>query len=328
MKKILTLLFIFTLLLGACTQAAPPTEAPAPAEPTKAPAAEPTEEPEPVFEPVELVDSLNNSVTVETKPERIVSLAPSITESLYAIGAGDLLVGRTDYDNYPEAVLELPSVGGFSADSISIETIISLEPDLVIGGSSLQGDVIASLNESGIPSVTFESGSVEEITNLLLLLGEATENQEKAGATVAEMQARIQAVTDIVETIPEDERATVYYEIWHEPLMSTSNKTFIGELINLAGGINIFGDLEESYPVISAESLLEANPTAIIGPSSHGDQLTEEAIASREGWQDIAAVKNKNIHILDEDIISRPGPRVVDALEALAQALYPDYFNK
>lgn len=334
MKKILTLIFIFSLLLGACTPAATPTAAPiveevatvAPtAEPTAIP--EPTEEPQPVFEPVELVDSLGNSVTVESQPEHIISIAPSITETLYAIGAGDQLVGRTDYDNYPEAVLDLPSVGGFSADSISIETIISLEPDLVIGGSVLQGEVATALNESGIPCVIFEKNSVDGIMDLMLLLGDVTGNPEDAAAAVDEMKTRLSQVATVVDTIPEEERVTVFYEVWHEPLMTTTNQTFIGELINLAGGTNIFANLEETYPAVSAEAIIDANPDVILGPSSHGDQLSAEMISAREGWSELAAVKNERIYIIQGDIISRAGPRVVDALEAIATALYPDYFE-
>ncbi len=337
LSLLFAILLVISLALGACTPKAETLEMPvseeeveaiqeAPVEePTAAP--EPTEEPAPAFEPVELADALGNTVTVETQPERIISLAPSITETLYAIGAGDQVVGRTDYDNFPEAVLDLPSVGGFSTDSMSIETIISLEPDLVIGGSALQGEVATALNESGIPSVIFEQNSVQEIMDLMLLLGEATGNQEDAANAVAEIEARVSKVASVIETIPEEERVTVFYEVWHEPLMTTTNQTFIGELINLAGGNNIFADLEETYPSVSAETIIEGNPDVILGPSSHGDQLTTEMIAAREGWSGMSAVTNENIHIIQGDIISRAGPRVVDALEAIAAALYPDYFE-
>jgi len=333
LQSFFAILLITTLTLAACTPSAAPTPEPAqetspteaPPEPT--PESEPIEEPAPAFEPVELVDALGNSITVDAQPERIVSLAPSITETLYAIGAGDLLVGRTDYDNYPEEVLDLPSVGGFATDAISIETIVSLEPDLVIGGSTLQGEVMDALNESGIPSVTFERNSVQGIIDLMLLLGKATGRQESAEAAVAELETRLNEVATVVETIPEEERVTVFYEVWHEPLMTTTNQTYIGELINLAGGTNIFADLEEIYPSVSAETIIEANPDVILGPSSHGDQLNAEMIAAREGWSGLTAVENETIYIVDGDIISRAGPRVVDALEDIAAALYPDYFE-
>ncbi|MCP4142892.1 MAG: cobalamin-binding protein [Chloroflexi bacterium] len=338
LKTYLIMLLAISLLLGACAPAAAPAEVEPVSDveevaPTEEPAHEPTAEPEPteipapVFEPVELVDVLGNTVLVETQPIRIVSLAPSITETLYIIGAGDLVVGRTDYDTYPEAVLEVESVGGFSADSISIETIISLEPDLVIGGSARQGEVTDALNESGIPSVIFEQKSVQEIMGLMLLLGDATGTQESAAAAVEDMETRLSEVASVVETIPEEERVTVFYEVWHEPLMTTTNQTFIGELINLAGGQNIFADLEENYPAVSAETIIEADPDVILGPSSHGDQLSAEMIAAREGWSEATAVTNESIYIIEGDIISRAGPRVIDALEVIAASLYPTYFE-
>lgn len=331
LQSLFAILLITTLALSACAPSATPTQKPvqqtSPTEAPPEPTAEPTAEPKSAFEPIELVGSLGNAITVETQPERIVSLAPSITEIIYAIGAGDLLVGRTDYDNYPEKVLDLPSVGGFAADSISIETIVSLEPDLVIGGSTLQGEVMDTLNESGIPGVTFERNSVEGIIDLMLLLGKATGRQESAEAAVTEIETRLSEVATVVETIPEEERVTIFYEVWHEPLMTTTNQTYIGELINLAGGANIFAALEETYPSVSAEMIIEANPDVILGPSSHGEQLTTEMISAREGWSEVAAVENERIYIIQGDIISRAGPRVVDALEAIAAALYPDYFE-
>ena len=335
MKKLFTLFFILSILLGACT----PAETPKPASPSEPDAVEeevapteaplePTEVPAPVFAPVELVGVLGNKITVEAQPERIVSLAPSITETLYAIGAGDLLVGRTDFDNYPDEALALPSVGGFSSDSISIETILDLEPDLVIGGSARQGEVISALNKSGIPSVAFERNSVDSIMDLMLLLGKATGHEEDAATAVDELEVRVSAVVSLVSEIPEEERVSVYYEVWHEPLMTTTNQTFIGELITLAGGENIFADLEESYPAVSAETIIEANPDVILGPSSHGDQLTAEMISSREGWGGLSSVGSESIYIIEGDIISRAGPRVVDGLEAIVRVLYPTYFER
>ncbi len=348
-KVLFALLLLLSLLLGACSPAptpaavedetqpleeSVPTEIPAtatldlstPPEPPEAVQSNPNQTPIP-FSPVQLKDSVGNELTLEEPPLRIISLAPSITETLYAIGAGDLLVGRTDFDNYPEAVSELPSVGGFSADSISVETILELEPDLVLGGSVWQADLIQTLNESEIPSLTFEPSSFDEIMDLMLELGDATGHSADAAAAVDEMKARVERVASVVETIPADERVSVFYEIWHEPLMTTTDQTFIGEIISRAGGENIFAALEETYPTVSAEEIIEADPDVILGPATHGDYLTAEAIAAREGWDALSAVQNDAIYLIDDDIISRAGPRVVDALEAVAQVLYPAYFE-
>ncbi len=354
-KGLFAILVLLSLLLGACTPSATPTFPSAPtdadfeeievyddpesAPPTKTtpsmatPPAPPVDvranpgiEPTP-FTPVELTDTLGNTLTLDEPPVRIISLAPSITEILYAIGAGDLLVGRTDFDNYPEAVLELPSVGGVTADTMSMEVIIDLEPDFILGGSVWQADLIDTLNENGMPSLTFEPNNLDEIMDLMLLLGDATGHAADAASAVEQMKARVSVVASVVETIPQSERVTLFYEVWHEPLMTTTNRTFIGEIITLAGGENIFGDLEETYPAVSAEEIIAANPDVILGPTSHGDQLTAEVIAKREGWSELSAVQNNAIYLIDGDIISRAGPRVVDALEAVASALYPAYFE-
>lgn len=308
------LLMTLALVISACTPTA------AAAEPTSTLAAE--------FTPVSFTDAVGNEVVITEQPDRIVSLAPSITESLYAIGAGDLMVGRTEYCDYPEEVAELPTIGGFSASSISTEAIIDLEPDVVIGGSIYQTEVVDALTTAGITAFILEPNSVQEIIDSLSLLGQITGDTAGADEVVVDMQSRISAVEDIVATISEDERVTVFYEVWNDPYMTTTDQTFIGELVNLAGGVNIFADLTEDYPSISAEEIIEKDPQVILGPSDHGDQLTVEMITTREGWGDLSAVANERIYIIDGNIVSRAGPRVVDALEAIAVSLYPDYFEE
>jgi iron complex transport system substrate-binding protein len=141
------------------------------------------------------------------------------------------------------------------------------------------------------------------------------------------MQARIDAVTAAVSTVPADQRPTIFYEVWHEPLMSANGKTVVGELIDLAGGVNIFADLPDEYPTVSVEQVVEVDPQFIIGPSSHGDQMTAEVIGKREGWGNLSAVKNNAIHIVDGNIVSRASPRIVIALEEFAKILHPDLFK-
>jgi iron complex transport system substrate-binding protein len=336
------------LLLAAGCAPVPPAAEPAPAEVTEEPAGvadavteAPVEEAPATEEPAEEAPAAEESaypqtyttvfgseITIESRPERIISLAPSITEMLYAIGAGPQIVGRTDYDNYPPEVEELPSIGGFSASSISIETIIDLEPDLVIAGSVLQAEIVDALEDSGITVYAVEPNTIQDIFDRTLTLGAITGHVEEAQTVVADMSARVEAVQAAVADIPEDERVTVFYEIWHEPLTTTSDETYIGELIELAGGINIFADAEGAYPTVSAEEIIARDPDVILGPSSHGDQLTPEMISERPGWESLSAMQNERIYILDGDAISRAGPRVVDALEAIAADLYPERFSE
>jgi iron complex transport system substrate-binding protein len=318
------ILIALSLVFSACAPAAVEPEVQEVVEaPTEAPVVE-----EVVVAPIEFTDSVGKQVSIDELPESIVSLAPSITESLFAIGAGDQVVGRTEFCDYPEEALELPTIGGFSSSTISVESIIALEPDIVVGGSVNQAEVSDAMETADINAFIFEPNSVVEIIDSLSLLGEITGNPASAAELVASMQERISAIEDVVATIPEDERVTVFYEVWNDPYMTTTDQTFIGELINMAGGINIFAELEEDYPSISAEEIIEKDPQVILGPSNHSDQLTAEMIAEREGWSSLSAVAGERIYIIDGNIVSRAGPRVVDALEDIALALYPEYFGE
>lgn len=327
----ITTLLIALLALVAC--GAPATEPAAETEDVSAPAEEPTDVPvagEPEADPepfATYTDVTGREVVLDAMPESIVSLAPSLTESLFAIGAGDAVVARTEYCNYPPEVESLPTIGGFSADSMSIEAIVALEPDLVVGGIN-HTEVAATLEDQGITVLLVEPASVADIMDTLLTLGAMTGHADQAQAVVDDMQARIDAVTAVVAEVPEDERPTVFYEVWHEPLMTTTNATFIGELIGLAGGVNVFAELEEQYPVVSAEEIIASNPDVIMGPDSHGDQLNADVILSREGWDSITAAQNEAFVLVDGDMVSRPGPRVVDSLEVMAAGMYPDLFGE
>jgi len=329
-RKPLILTLLLALLIAGCAPAATPTPAPVATEVpaievvvTEAPAATDTAATEQIY----FSDSIGSEIILAGVAQRIVSLAPSVTESLFAIGAGGQVVGRTDYCDYPEEVKALPSIGGFSAESISLETIISLEPDLVIGGSEYQAELIKPLQDAGIPVFISQPASLSEIADSLTLLGKVTGHESEAATVVAEMQSRVDAVTQAVSTVPADQRPAVFYEVWHEPLMSTNGSTVVGELIDLAGGVNIFADLPDEYPTISVEQIVEVDPQFIIGPSSHGDQMTAEVIGARAGWGNLSAVKNNAIYIVDGDIVSRYSPRIVEVLDEFAKILHPDLFK-
>ncbi len=331
---ILSLALALSILSAACAAPATPisepttvlTAAPSAAPPTASTTLTATPEPEPY--PLTQTDALNRDVTINAKPKRIVSLAPSVTEILFAIGAGPQVVGRTEFCNYPPEATSLPTIGGFSAKSISVEAILDLQPDLVIAGSKRQKDVIGALEGAGITVFALAPNSLAEIESGILTLGEITGNAEEAETVVADMQHRVLAITQKIGSIPPAKRLRVFYEVFDEPLTTTTDTTFIGELITLAGGVNIFAELPEAYPNVSVEQIAELDPQIIIGPSSHADKLTAELIAARPGWKTLTAVKNEAVYIVDGDAISRAGPRVVDALEALVEVLYPDLFSR
>ena len=177
-------IFILIALAFALTACAPAVAI----EPTIEAAAESIETPAAVFSAVDIIDSVGREVVIDAPPARIVSLAPSITESLYAIGAGDLLVGRTEFCDYPEKASALPTIGGFSSSSISVEAITDLEPDLVIGGSTYQADLIDALESAGIQVIILEPNSLEEIMDSLQTLGDITGHSAEASSLLDEMQ--------------------------------------------------------------------------------------------------------------------------------------------
>jgi iron complex transport system substrate-binding protein len=259
--------------------------------------------------------------------ERIVSLSPSNTEILFAVGAGDLVVGVTEYCNFPKAALGIDKIGGFSAKSISIETIVSLKPDLVLAYSTRQEPIVEALEALDIEVITLAPTTLEDIYANISMLGELTGNEDQAQAVVADMRMRVQAVVDITSAIPQEEKTRVFWEVFDEPLMTSGPATFIGQMLDLAGAVNIFADLDEEYPQINAEEVVSRNPQAIMGSDTHGDKLTADQVAARPGWNQIDAAQNGRIYLISGDIVSRAGPRLADAVEAIALALYPDLFE-
>lgn len=312
------LIFIFTsvlLFLSACTQTGSSAAEPAPA---ATPAAAAT------F-PLTMTDDLDREVTITSRPERIVSLLPSNTEILFAVGAGEQVVGVTSYCNYPPETATRTQVGGITSQTISIEAVAALEPDLVVA-SGAQKDVIQPLSEAGLTVIALQPATFEDIYSNITMVGQVTGHADQAAAVVEDMRDRVAAVSAQVATIPEAERPTVYYEVWNEPLMTAGPHTFIGQMIDLAGGRQIFADAGEDWPQVSAEVIINRNPAIILGPTTSSEILTAEKIGARPGWENIAAVRDNHIYLLDPDIVSRPGPRIVEALEAMAQVFYPDRF--
>ncbi len=290
---------------------------------TTAPSAEPSADNDAA---TRITDSLGRSVTLSATPRRIVSLAPSVTEILFAIGAGTLVVGDTSYCNFPPEADALPEVGGFSAKSISVEAIVGLQPDLVIAGTASQQPVVESLEQLDIPVLVLAPDSFDAVYAGIAQLGEITGHTSAADQVVADMRSRVDAVTARVAEIPAAERPSVFWEVSDDPLYTSGPQTFVGQLIELAGATNLFADAQEDYPQISAETVVERNPDIIIGPSSQAEKLTPVLLSRRPGWSSVQAVRDSRVYTLDGDIVSRPGPRLVEALETLADVLYGDLF--
>jgi iron complex transport system substrate-binding protein len=275
--------------------------------------------------PIYMTDTLGRQITIKTLPQRIVSLAPSNTERLFAVGAWHAVVGVTTVDTYPPEVATVRKVGGFVPKSLSIETIVSLKPDLVLAAGALQRPTIEALERLGLTVVAIEDpSSIDEVYAAITLVGRLTGHEQEARRVVEEIQSRLAHVQQAVATLPQEKRVTVFYEVYDEPLMTVGRTTIIGQLLEMAGGINVFADLEGRYPQVSSEEVVKRNPSCILGHTGHQLALSPDQIGQRPGWNHITAVKQHCIRLLDGDTVARPGPRLAEALEAITRALYPD----
>jgi iron complex transport system substrate-binding protein len=260
---------------------------------------------------ITVTDDAGRTVTVAQTPHRIISLAPSITEDLFALGLGGKVVGDTTYDNYPPAAVNITKVGGFS--SPSIEKIVSLNPDVVFASSLENNTLLSTLSGYGIPTVVLNPTSLTGILNDLSLIGKVSGSAGNSSALVANLTQKMTANSISVASHPR-----VLYLVWYNPIMSAGADTFEGDIIAHAGGINVAQLANVSgYGTMSKESIVALNPSVIIANSAMNSTAVQQ-VKSDPALATVDAVKNGKIYILDSDIISRPGPRAFDALEQIA----------
>jgi iron complex transport system substrate-binding protein len=291
-----------------------------------------------------MADDPRPVINLKAKPERIVSLSPSNTEILFAVGAGDKVVGITDYCNYPTELEtrirtdEITKVGGYW--NPSIETIVSLNPDLVLVSTAqctiktnncktncnrrceLTTKVAKKLKSLGLNVLTLSPHSIDDILSNILLVGKATGNSAQATDFVGMMKQRI----DLIITKSVSNKPRVYFEVWNDPYISVNSGTWIGNLISLAGGINIFGEAVSEWPIIQSEDIIQRNPDIVVFPVIPGVARfwgSFEAVKNRPGWKKVSAVRNGSLYEVSRDCISRPGPRLVESLELLAEIINP-----
>jgi iron complex transport system substrate-binding protein len=312
------ILLLMGLALAACSPVATSV-------PTVGPTAIPVT---PTSPAVTLVDFLGHEVTLSAPPQRIVSLAPSNTEILFALGASDLLVGRDDFSDYPPEALEIASIGALYPN-VNAEVVVALEPDLVLAAGITNADDVRTLTDLGLTVFTTRiNNTLEDVFSDILDVGRLVGRAAAAETLVAELRTRAQAVTTKTNGLAE--RPKVFYEVdATEPASpwTAGPGTFMDELITLAGGQNVGAVLADQYAQISLEQLVAEDPQVIVlGSATYGGQ-TPEMVAQRPGWQDIQAVANGAVYTFDDNLVSRPGPRVVDGLETLARLIHPELFE-
>lgn len=254
----------------------------------------------------------------ESVPQRIVSMGPNMTEILYAIGAGDKLVGRTDYCDYPAQVSEVEAVGSISQPDI--EKILSLEPDLVLASTHFSDESLAQLNDAGIEVLyLYSEESMEGVYDMIAQVGEAINCEEQAEAVVDEMKAKLDYAADRLADA--DENPSVYYIVGYGEYgdYTAGGDTFINGILTAAGGDNIASDVEGwSY---STETLLEKDPQYVIT-----NVYNAEGFSTTDPYTELTAVKKNRVYTLDTNMLDRQGPRNADAVVELAQMLHPECF--
>ena len=309
LRKTLIITLLITLLTACAPQAAPTTEL------------VPTDVPTLTY-----TDGLGREVKLEATPQRIVSLAPSNTEILFAVGAGSQVVGRDEFSDYPAEAASIESIGG-SFGEYNVEAIVALEPDLVLAAEINPPELVQQLEDLGLTvyylsNPTTLEGMYENLETVASLTGhDATE-------LVDSLKARVAAVDEKIA--PLSSQILVFYEIdASDPTKpwTYGPGTFGDLLISRAGGYNIGGNAEnDPYPQLSLEQIVASNPSVIIlGDAIWG--VTPESVVARPGWETIEAVKSNNIFPIDDNLISRPGPRLVDGLVQIAQLLHPGLFE-
>jgi iron complex transport system substrate-binding protein len=269
--------------------------------------------------PLTLQDALGRTLTLRAPARRIVSLSPSVTEILFAVGAGEAVAGVTQYCNYPAETASKIKVGGFSGATVSIETIAAIKPDLVILSADMHGRVVSLLDRIGIVSFAAEPRNFEEVYGLIVNIGRLTGKSAGAEAVLGKMREKLRRAGELRRG---REAPRVFWELSAEPLITAGGSSFISEAIRLAGGENIFGDLGEHWPEVNAEAVLRRRPDWIISAETGDTQSFLRSLARRPGWGNLSAVRTGRAAAMDPDIVSRYGPRLADAVLILAGILY------
>ena len=282
-----------------------------------------------------VVDDEGTTTILATVPQRIISLAPSNTQILFAVGVGDKVVGVTDYDHQPynfTAWIEagnMTSIGGYSTPNK--ETIASLNPDLIVATIINDADV-TTLRNLGYKVIVLNPDNVNDVLNDITMIGKATGAEQDAANLVNSIKEQINQIADIIAAanLP---KPTVYYEVWNDPLMSAGSTSFINDVITRAGGTNIFATETNQYPTISSETIVQKNPDIIMLPTdmaNPGDKPfygSVDAVKARPGWNSISAVQNNRVVVVDGDLFAEAGPRIAQNIAVAAAAFYPQLFN-
>jgi iron complex transport system substrate-binding protein len=270
----------------------------------------------------QVTDELGRTIRVPQSIHRIVSLAPNLTETIYALGLQDYLVGDTDYCDFPPEARQKPKVGG--AINPSLETIASLHPDLVLVTKNLNRlETVTALDSLGIPSYATDPHTVEAIIASTERLAELLGAPETGGAVGKEMERHIASIRDRVASLPP---RRVFFIVWTEPLISIGKDTFIADALQHAGAVSII-DSSQNWPQINLEEVVHLQPEFLVfaEPRPEDAAHTTDTLVGLPGWRVLAAIKHRRFAVIS-DAVNRPAPRIASAIEDLARQLHPEAF--
>lgn len=272
--------------------------------------------------PVVVEDSLGRKVRLEERPEQIGSMAPSITESLFAVGAGDRVAGVTTADDYPAEVENIEKIGDYR--ETNAEKVASLGIDvLFLSFESATKEQAESLEKKTRAQVlVVNPESVEQAIESVGLVGKAVGNAEKARVVEERLQAELNEVQSTVEDLPEP---SLFYEVGYDPLYTVGPGSFINDAIKVAGGKNVAGDAKQAYPQYSIEKLLKDDPEYYLAGKS--SMATVEDIVGREPYSSLQAVQQNKVFVINDDLVNRPGPRIVDGVREISETIHSDAFG-
>ncbi len=285
-----------------------------------------TNSPRPPSQPAtrEVVDEMGRSVRIPTSPVRIISLAPSITETIYALGLQEHLVGDTDFCDYPADAQKKPKVGGII--NPNLEEIAALRPDIVLVTKSINRlDTVRALDTLGIPSYSAtDPHTVAEIISSTQKLADVLGAPDAGESLSDELQGRLTELQNKLANVPP---SRVLFIVWTEPLISAGKGTFIADALRKAGGVSIV-ESNQDWPQMSLEEVVHLQPDYLVFAASHSESAARDfdALAARPGWRLLDAVRNRHFAVIS-DAVNRPAPRIVSAIEELARQLHPEVFQ-
>ena len=272
--------------------------------------------------PVTVEDSLGRTVEIKEEPQQIGSMVPSVTETIFAVGAGNRVVGVSTADDYPQEVESIEKIGDYQ--QVNAEKIASLETDLLfLSFDSTTKEQAKDLeNKTGAKALVINPTTVEEAIQSISTVGRAVGNTEKAQVVEERLQSELDQLKSKIEGLPEP---TLFYELGYDPLFTVGPGSFVNDAIKIAGGKNVAADAQQAYPQYSVEKLLEDDPEYYLAGKSSG--VTVEDIVGRQPYSSLRAVQQNKVFVVNDDLVNRPGPRIVEGVREIAETIHPQAFG-